>query len=352
VAVSRARRAQHILIAALALVGFSTRSATPIDAEPVGPGPNGTVLPTGHGVTPAGRQIRLGDLPLGAAASPDGHRLVVSNAGEGSQSLQVIDTATGAVVQTLACPKPEAVFTGLVFSRDGHRLFVSGGGNNEIRTFNVSNGLLSETAPLRLPATSDDGAPINAFPAGLAITGDGRVLAADRLADAVTALDPDAGAPVTIGIGHAPGAIVESPDGNRAWMAEQGADTVRVLDVSPGRLAAIGDIRVGTHPAALALDKSGSRLFVANADTDDVTVVDTATSTVKGTIALAPYPGAQVGANPVGLALSDDDKTLFVADCGDSDIAVIDTDRQAVRSELRARQRHGPGRARRLRLAL
>jgi YVTN family beta-propeller protein len=330
-AVSRARRAQHILIAALALVGCSPSWATPIDTVLVGPGPNGTVLPTGYRVTPAGRQVRLGDLPLGAVASPDGHWLVVSNAGQGTQSLQVIDTAAGAVVQTLAYPKPEAVFTGLVFSGDGHRLYVSGGGNNKIRTFNVSNGLLVETVPLQLPAMSGDGSPINAFPAGLSITGDGRVLAADRLADAVTALDPDSGASQTLGIGHAPSAVVVSRDGNRAWVAEQGADTVRVLDVSPGRLAAVGEIRVGTHPAALLLDKSGSRLFVAAADSDEVTMIDTGTSTVAGTIALAPYPGAQVGANPVGLALSDDDQTLFVADCGDNDIAVIDTDRLAVR---------------------
>jgi YVTN family beta-propeller protein len=330
-AVSRARRAQHILIAAFALVGCSPSWAAPIDSVLVGPGPNGTVLPTGYRVTPAGQQIRLGDLPLGATASPDGHRLVVSNAGQGTQSLQVIDTATGTVIQTLDYPKPEAVFTGLVFNGDGHRLYASGGGNNKIRTFDVSNGLLTETVPLRLPATSGDGAPINAFPAGLAITGDGRVLAADRLADAVTALDPDTGASLTIGIGHAPGAVVVSRDGNRAWVAEQGADTVRVLDVSPGRLAAVGDIRVGTHPAALLLDKSGSRLFVAAADSDEVTVIDTGTSTVAGTTALAPYSGAPVGANPVGLALSDDDKTLFVADCGDNDIAVIDTDRLAVR---------------------
>jgi YVTN family beta-propeller protein len=330
-AVSTARRAQHILIAALALIGCSPSWATPIDTVLVGPGPNGTVLPTGYRVTPAGEQIRLGDLPLGAAASPDGHWLVVSNAGQGTQSLQVIDTATGAVVQALAYPKPEAVFTGLVFSGDGHRLYVSGGGNNKVRTFNVNNGLLTETVPLQLPATSGDGAPINAFPAGLAITGDGRVLAADRLADAITVLDPDTGASETIGIGHAPGAVVESRDGSRAWVAEQGADTVRVLDVSAGRLAAVGDIRVGTHPAALLLDKSGSRLFVAAADSDEVTAIDTATSTVVGTIDLAPYPGAQIGANPVGLALSDDDKTLFVADCGDNDIAVVDTDRLAVR---------------------
>ena len=320
------------LVGVLALAACGTSWGTPTDPVTVGPRPNESgLLPNGYTVTPAGQQTMLGDLPLGAAASPDGHRMVVSNDGQGTQSLQVIDTATGMVNQTVPYHKPEALFTGLAFSGDGHRLYASGGGNDKIRTFDVTNGALTETAPLELPRTSADGKPLNPFPAGVAVTGDGRVLVADRLADAVTALDPLTGASQTVGAGHAPGAVAVSSDGNRAWVAEQGADTVRVLDVSAGRLAAIGEIRVGTHPAALLLDKNGTRMFVASADSDQVDVIDTAASIVTGTIALAPYPGAQVGANPVGLALSGDAKTLYVANSGDNDVAVIDTDRLAVR---------------------
>jgi YVTN family beta-propeller protein len=330
---SRARRALTLgLAAVLVLAGCGTRSGAPAGQATVGPRPDGSaVLPTGYTVTPAGQQTRLGDLPLGAAASPDGRWLVVSNAGQATQSLQVIDAATQAVTQTVAYPKPEAVFTGLAFSPDGRRLYASGGGNNKVRTFDFTNGTLSETAPLPLPSTSDNGKPLNPFPAGIAVTGDGRVLVADRLADAVTVLDPRTGASQTVGIGHTPGAVAMSRDGNRAWVAEQGADTVRVLDVASGRLAAVGDITVGTHPAALLLDKSGARMFVAAADSDQINVIDTGASIVKETIALAPYPGAQVGANPVGLALSADDETLYAANSGDNDIAVIDTDRFTVR---------------------
>jgi YVTN family beta-propeller protein len=320
------------LLGMVALAACGTSSGPPAARVTVGPRPDGAaVLPSGYAVTPAGQQTPLGDLPLAAAASPDGHWLVVSNDGQGTQSLQVIDTATGRVTQTMPYRRPEAVFTGLAFSTDGHRLYASGGGNNKIRTFDVTDGALTETAPLALPHSSENGKPLNPFPAGLALTGDGRVLVADRLADAVTALDPATGSSQTVGIGHAPGAVTVSRDGDRAWVAEQGVDTVRVLDVSPGRLAAIGDIKVGTHPAAVLLDKSGTRLFVAAADNDHVDVIDTGASIVKETIALAPYPGARVGANPVGLALSADEKTLYVANSGDNDIAVIDTDRLAVK---------------------
>jgi YVTN family beta-propeller protein len=320
------------LFAVLTVAACGTAAPPPTVRVTVGPRPDGTaMLPSGYAATPAGQQTRLGDLPLGAAASPDGRWLVVSNDGQGTQSLQVIDAATGAVTQTLPYRKPEALFTGLAFSADGHRLYASGGGNNKIRTFDLANGALTETAPLALPGTSADGKSINPFPVGLAVIGDGRLLVADRLADAVTAIDPRTGASQTIAVGHAPGAVAVSSDGNRAWVAEQGADSVRVLDVSSGHLMSVGDIRVDTHPAAVLLDKRGTRLYVAAADGDRVDVIDTGASLVKETIALAPYPGAQVGANPIALALADNDKTLYVANCGDNDIAVIDTDRLAVR---------------------
>jgi hypothetical protein len=60
-----------------------------------GRGDDGTgVTPIGFTVTPAGQQTNLGDLPLNAASSPDGRWLVVSNDGQGTQSVQVIDTTT------------------------------------------------------------------------------------------------------------------------------------------------------------------------------------------------------------------------------------------------------------------
>jgi YVTN family beta-propeller protein len=320
------------LVGMLVLAACATKPGPPTGQLTAGPRPDGSgVLPSGYVVTPAGQQTRLGDLPLGAAASPDGRWLVVSNDGRGIQSLQVIDTATGAVTQTLPYTRPETVFTGLAFSTDGRRLFAAGGENNKIRTFDVTNGVLTETASLAIPDVPADGKSLKPFPAGLAVTGDGRVLVADRFADAVAAIDPGTGVSQTLGIGHRPGAVAVSRDGTHAWVAEQGADTVRVLDVSSGRLAAQGDIQVGTHPAALLLDKSGARLFVAAADSDQINVIDTGASIVKETIALAPYPGAQVGANPIGLAMSGDEKTLYVANSGDNDVAVVDTDRLVVR---------------------
>src|SRR5262249_35070295 len=79
--------------------------------------------PARYLVTPAGRQTTLGGLPLAAAASPDGRHLLVTNNGQGAQSLQVLsvgDEDDGAEVQqTILYPSPEALFVGVAYSPDG-----------------------------------------------------------------------------------------------------------------------------------------------------------------------------------------------------------------------------------------
>jgi hypothetical protein len=47
------------------------------------------------------------------AASPDGRTLLVSNDGQWMQSLQVVDTASGSVVQTIPYATPEALWVGV-----------------------------------------------------------------------------------------------------------------------------------------------------------------------------------------------------------------------------------------------
>ena len=67
-----------------------------------GPKADGTAITSqGWGVAPAGTQVELGDKPYALALSPDGKTLLVSNDGYGTQSLMVVDRATGKVTQTI-----------------------------------------------------------------------------------------------------------------------------------------------------------------------------------------------------------------------------------------------------------
>jgi YVTN family beta-propeller protein len=301
----------------------------------VGPRLDGTaVAPTGHRLTPTGEQSPLGDLPLGAALSPDGRTLLVSNDGQGTQSLQVVDVATGTVAQTIPYSAPASLFVGLAFSPDGRTAYASGGGDQKVHRYAVAGQHLTEQPALALPRTTPTGAKANLFPAGLAVTPDGsRVVVADHLADAVSVIDVATGAVQTTAVGHAPRTVTLSRDGKTAWVTSSGGSTVTVVDVS-GAPVVTGDVPVGTHPVAAVLDPTGTRLYVADAESDEVTVVDTATAKALRTWPLAPYQGAQVGVSPSALALSADGSQLYVTGAGNDDVVVLDTTDGHVRGAL------------------
>ncbi len=306
-----------------------------------GPQPGGTsVTPVGYAVTPAGSQTDLGNLPLNMRLSPDGRMLLVSNNGQGAQSLQVIDPRTSRVTQTLPYPAPAALFVGLAFSPDGRTAYASGGGSELIHRYAVAGGQLTEQAPLKVPVLAPTPVPgtttppARTFPAGLDATADGRrLVVANHLADSVTLIDVKSGATSRVPVGHAPLSVVTAEGGRTAYVTNQGADTVSVLDLSGDAAttpAAVATVKVGTHPNAAVLDERGSRLYVANGDSDSVSVLDTGRQRVVGTIDLSPYPNAPVGTTPSGLALSADGRRLFVTNAGNNDVAVVDTTRRRV----------------------
>jgi YVTN family beta-propeller protein len=312
------------VLAATLTIGGTAAAATP--PQP-GPDPNGpTLTPIGFTVTPAGQQTDLGDLPLGEALSPDGSHLVVSNDGQGVQSLQLIDTSTGKVSQTLDYPDPAALYTGLAFSPDGHTVYASGGGNNIVRSYGVGDHGLAANGSFSLPTSTPKGAKVNPFPAGIAVTPDGgRLVVADQQADAVSVIDVGTSAVHTIAAGHRPYGVAVSKDGRTAYVTSQGGNDVAVVDVSGATPVAQRSIQVGTHPNKIIASADGSTLYVANGDSDEVSVIDTASDKVTRTINLAPYPDAPVGSNPDALALSMDGHTLYVANAGNNDVAVVDT---------------------------
>jgi YVTN family beta-propeller protein len=284
------------------------------------PGPHGSegVTPNNWTLTPAGMQIPIGDRPMGAALSPDGRYLVVSNDGQGVQSLALIDTAARAVVQTISYKAPEALYVGVVWARDGRRVYASAGGNNLIRTYEMRDGRLAETSPIPV---GPPGASV--YPAGLAISPDGAtLLVAENLAHRVRAVNLASGQPgAEAETGPLPFAVAVASNGEKAYVSNWGGRTITVLRVAD--LAPVATVTVGRHPGALAVDPVRPRLYVANADDDSVSVVDTTTDQVVATLSLAPYPGAPEGSVPDGLGVSPDGRWLFVANAGNNDVAAV-----------------------------
>ncbi len=331
----RARRTAAVTVVLVLLTGGIAAATSAVFT--VGPKADGTGLtPVGYTVTPVGLQTDLDNLPFGSALSPDGRLMLVSNDGQGQQSLQVVDTATSRVLQTLAYDSPEALYQGVAFSPGGKYAYASAGGNNKIRRYTVAGQRLTEMAPIALPTTGPDGSALNMYPAGLAVSKDGRTgYVADQLADAVSVLDlqapptattsatSPAGVLDTVAVGHNPLEVALSEDGTTLWVSDQGESSVDALDVTdPGNPLLVRRVQVDSHPNALLL--RGDRLYVANGDADTVSVIDATQGYVLRTLSLAPYKGAPVGSNPNDLALSRDGKTLYVAQAGANSVDVID----------------------------
>src|SRR5512132_3900182 len=95
---------RHLLSVALALTAschLAGRDAAPDAQDPRVPHDR---LPTGVRLDPAGTVHDVGQLPLSMLQSPDGKYFVLVLSGYTDQGAQVIERASGRVVQTLVQP--------------------------------------------------------------------------------------------------------------------------------------------------------------------------------------------------------------------------------------------------------
>ena len=333
------------LVAAITAVTAATTAATAA-ARP----PAGARLPTGVLLDPAGRSSDLGNMPLSMVLAPEGDRVVVLLAGWREQGLQVVETRTGRVLQTLELP---AAFLGMAFAADGHTLYVAGGYEDVVYRFDWQGGAAKPAGAIAL---AEKGAEKGSrYPAGLALARDGKTLyVAENLADALAVVDLASGKVVQrLPAGHLPYDVAVGKRGE-VYVSAWGGDTVSVFEAAPGAgaaaggaapgaaatpaaagaaaastaavtsLVAAGSIEVGRHPSALLLGAGGARLFVASASTDRVAVVDTRTRQAVARLNDPPPAGPAEGSTPSALALSGDGRRLLVAESDNNAVAVFD----------------------------
>ena len=188
------KRGFFIRAGLIALVAFGLQQIFAGDfdvtTETVGPATNGLVTPVNQLVTPAGTQVELpGIRPNALALSPDGRLLVTAGL---THELVVVEPATGKFLQRVPLPsdkareqaavspeilspddKAQLSFTGLAFSPDGSRIYLSNV-NGDIKVFGV--GRDQKVSPLFSIALPPANAPrrTNEIPAGIAVSRDGK----------------------------------------------------------------------------------------------------------------------------------------------------------------------------------
>jgi DNA-binding beta-propeller fold protein YncE len=338
--------------------------------KPVGRDGDVLVTPANQLVTPAGTQIDLpGIRPNALALSPDGKILITSGL---TNQLIVINPATGKILERVPFPadmapehatvsvegfvvrtKAQLSFTGLKFSPDGSRVYLSNV-NGDIKVFGV--GKTNEVSPLfsvLLP-------PLKAFdrtneiPAGLAVSPDGKkVYVAGNLSSRLLELDTTNGNVLrTWAVGVAPFDVVlcknkiyvsnwggRRPDADSLTGPAGEGTRVRVDErsiASEGSVSVIDlngtnqtEIVTGLHACALALSPDKKFLVCANAGSDTLSVIDTRTDKIVDTLCARQNPADLFGAQPNALAFDKSGETLFVCNGTQNAVAVFQFESQA-----------------------
>lgn len=277
------------------------------------------LLPNGWSLTPAGRSIEVGDLPLNIAVSSTGRLLAVTNNGQGTQSIQLIDAASEKVLDNVEVAKS---FYGLKFSSDEKYLYASGGNDNWILKYSTSNKKLLLVDSIPLGRKMKD----KISPVGIEIDNNRNLLYAVTKEDnSLYVIDL-----TTKEIKHKEKLEAEaytcvlSPNRTKLYISIWGAKKVAIINAISNKI--IQTVDVGLNPNEIILNKSGSRLVVANAGDNSVSVINTRTGKVIEVLNAALYPNSLVGTVSNGLALSANEKTLYIANADNNAIAVFDFD--------------------------
>lgn len=368
--------------------------------QAVGRTANGLETPDNQRVTPAGILVELpGVRPNALALSPDGELLVTAGM---THDLLVLDPGTGRVLQRVPFPgaasslgatagselvlnanlKDKLSFTGIAFSPNGSRIFVSNV-NGDIKVFGVSaNHVVTPLFSIPLPPVNLPDRKMD-IPAGLAVSPNGRKLyVALNVSNQLLELNAATGkilrrwnvgvAPfgVVLTRGHAyvsnwggrrPAATsVVGPIGlngtvrvdARSVASEGSVSVINLAEgAAPGGSLGPGggaEILTGRHACALARSPDGGFVACANAGDDTISIIDTRRDQVVDTFSARQKPGDPFGAQPDALAFDSSGRFLFAANGSQNAVAVFEFKQPVRRLGVFHAFRFQPGRVKML----
>ena len=279
---------------------------------------NRYTLPNGWSLTPVGKQLPVGDLPLNAVVAGNNEFAIVTNNGQSKHGLHIIDLEKDSIVDEIEIPK---AWLGLALTESGETLYASGGNDNMVRIYQIEDKKLTEVDSIILGAPwPQDSISVT----GLALD-EGRNLlyAVTKEDSALYVLDTkNKEVKASFPLGAAAYTCLLTDDHNTLYISLWGGSAVAVYDVSKSTITK--NIPVGYHPNDMVLSPDQKHLFVACSDENAVAVIDLESNKEIERIVTALYPDAPRGSTPNGLALSDDGETLFIANADNNCLAVFD----------------------------
>jgi YVTN family beta-propeller protein len=273
-------------------------------------------LPNGWSLTPVGKSLQLGDLPLNIAISSSKKYIAVTNNGESTQSIQLIDVQHEQRLDSIDIAKS---WLGLKFSADEKYLYASGGNDNRILKYAITNNKLHLTDSFVL----GNPWPVKISPAGIDIDDTRQLLyVVTKENNSLYVINMKTKSIVQKDtLGAEAYTCLLSPDKKELYISVWGGDKIKIFNTTIQKFT--DSIVVGSNPNDMCLSKNGGYLYVANANDNSVSVIDVKQRKVMETLNAALYPNAPVGSTPNSVALSADDKTLYIANADNNCLAVF-----------------------------
>ena len=274
-------------------------------------------LPNGWSLRPAGKSLPLGDLPLNLAVSASKRLMAVTNNGQGTQSLQLININKHQILDDIEI---KTAWLGIAFTKDEKKLYVSGGNDNWILQYDIINDHLFLKDSLIL----GEKWPNKISPTGICIDDDKQLLyvvTKDNnslyIIDLVTKKTKN-----QMPLPAEAYTCALSKNKNELFVSSWGSDEILIIDVNKNILK--NRIPVGSHPNDFVVNKNNTFLYVANANDNSVSVIDLKSKKVAETLNAALYPDAPSGSTTNGVALSENEKTIYIANADNNCLSVFD----------------------------
>jgi DNA-binding beta-propeller fold protein YncE len=275
------------------------------------------LLPNGWGITPVGKSIHLGDLPLNIALSNSRKLMAVTNNGQSDQTVFLIDPVKQQILDTILMGKS---YIGLAFSSDDKSLYASGGNDNWIVRFDIGKKKLEPIDTLVIGKPWSNRICI----AGIALDDKrNKLYAVSTESNSLYVIDINRKQSTKqFPLGGEGYTCLLSPDKKTLYCTCWGCDRLVIFDTEKEQIN--GSIPVGDNPNDVCISKNGKVLYVANANDNSVSVVSLPQHKVIETLNAALYPNAPNGSTTNAVALSEDEKTLYVANADNNCLAVFD----------------------------
>jgi len=283
-------------------------------AQIPGPRDNRILLSNGWWLSPAGDQIELGDFPMNAALydgkKPDDQKyLAVLEGGQSGADLRLVDLKAKKVIDVV---KLEDGWQGIKFL--GRRLYVSGGYQNCVYTFDLKDGKLmpADTIQFELPKPKYDGGA-----AGLDVNKQ-ELAVVFRNDSTLRYFNFKSSAHEKVKLSGMPYSCVFTKDGLllvSIW------GSAKVQEFKGTKL--LSEFKVGDHPNEISLSANSHYAYVANANDNSVSVIDLKRQRTIAHASTSIHPDSPEGSTTNSVTLSASNWYLLAANADNNSITVM-----------------------------